>query len=180
MNTIKIKSSKTKFLLILTASLIFIILGLFFVINPDHFVSTIFRNPILIRITGFVSIIFFSICLFFLMKVFLIKKINLIINKDGIIDNSSYTSVGMIFWNDIISINSINVASNKFLIIKVKNPDKYINNQTRVKRRLLEKTFKTYGSPISISPTILACNFNELETIILKAFNDYKNINSKV
>lgn len=180
MNTIKIKSSKTKFLLIITVAVIFIILGLFLVVNPNYFISDIFRNSTVISITGFISIIFFSMCLILIIKVFVTKKISLIVNEKGIIDNSSYTSVGMIFWNDITSIHSIDIASNKFLIINVKNPNKYINNQTGIKRRLLEKTFKTYGYPISISSTILACSFKELEVIILESFNDNKNIDTKL
>ncbi|WP_378106641.1 STM3941 family protein [Chryseobacterium sp. sg2396] len=179
MNTIKIKSSKTKFLLIITAAVIFIILGLFLVINPDYFISNIFRNSIVISITGYISIIFFSICLILIIKVLVSKRISLVVDEKGIIDNSSYTSVGMISWNDITSIHSISISSNKFLIINVKNPHKYINNQNDIKRRLLEGTFKTYGSPISISSTILACSFKELEAIILESFNDNRNIDIK-
>ncbi|WP_294215788.1 STM3941 family protein [uncultured Chryseobacterium sp.] len=180
METSEIKSSKTKLLLMMLGSLAFITLGLFFVGNPDNFISAIFKNTIIISIIGFISIIFFSICLIFIIRYFFFKKINLIINEKGIIDNSSYTSVGMISWNDINSINSISISSNKFLIINVKNPHKYINNQTNFKKKLLERTFKTYGSPISISSTILACNFNELETSILKGFNYYKSTNNRV
>ncbi|PWN63542.1 hypothetical protein C1631_021405 [Chryseobacterium phosphatilyticum] len=175
MNTIEIESSKTKLLLMLLGSLIFVILGVFLTTNPDIFVSVIFRNIIFIRIVGIISIIFFGLCLIFLTKVFLTKKINLIISKEGIVDNSSYVSVGAIFWDDIISIKRIDVMSTKFLIINVKDPNKYLNTQSGIKRKLLQKTFKTYGTPISISSNTLAYNFDELEKVIFKFYNDYKN-----
>ncbi|PIF45758.1 hypothetical protein CLU96_2770 [Chryseobacterium sp. 52] len=177
MNTIEIKGSKNKQALMLLAALAFVILGLFLAINPDKFVSALFRNTSLVRIVGVASIIFFGFCLVIFIKNFFTRNFNLIINEKGIIDNSSYVRKGMIFWNDIISIKSIDVMSTKFLIINVKDPDKYINSQNNVKKKILQRTFKTYGSPISISSNTLACNFDELEKVILKSYNDYKKVN---
>ncbi|QIY90532.1 STM3941 family protein [Chryseobacterium gallinarum] len=174
MNTIEIKGSKTKLTLMLLAALIFVSLGLFFVTNPDKFISAIFKNAFFIRIVGIASILFFGLCLIFLTKSFFTKKINLIINEKGIIDNSSYVSVGMIFWDDITSIERIDVMSTKFLVIYVKDPEKYINIQSNIKKKLLQRNLKTYGSPISISSNTLTCSFNELEKIVLKYYNENK------
>ncbi|MEF9477790.1 hypothetical protein OWR28_08830 [Chryseobacterium sp. 1B4] len=111
----------------------------------------------------------------FLSKSIFSSKFNLVINEKGIIDNSSYVSVGMILWDDITSIKSISVVSTKFLIINVKDPNKYINNQNTTKQKLLRRTLKTYGTPISISSNTLAFNFDELESTILKFYHKYKN-----
>jgi len=142
MNTIEIKSSRTKLILLLSGSLIFIILGIFLTVNHDKFTSAIFRNVIFIRIAGIAAMLFFGLCLIILIKSFFTKKFNLIINEKGIIDNSSYVSVGMIFWTDITSIKSINVVSTKFLIINVKDPNKYLNNESGIKKKLLERPIK--------------------------------------
>nr|WP_120233474.1 STM3941 family protein [Chryseobacterium sp. AG363] len=114
MNTIEIKSSKTKLVLLVSGSLIFIILGVFLAVNPHKFASFIFRSVTFIRMVGIVAILFFGLCLIILIKSLLTKKFNLIINEKGIIDNSSYVSVGLIFWNDINSIKRIDVVSTKF------------------------------------------------------------------
>jgi hypothetical protein len=175
MNSIEIKSNKTKLTLMLLGSLMFIFLGGWLAINPDKFLSTIFRNVFFIRIAGIVAILFFGVCLIFLLKSIFTNKFNLVINEKGIIDNSSYISVGMILWDDITSIKSISVVSTKFLIINVKDPNKYINIQNTIKQNLLRRTLKTYGTPISISSNTLAFNFDELEKAILKFYNKYKN-----
>lgn len=175
MDSIEIKGSNKKLTLMLLGSLIFICLGGWLAINPDKFLSTMFRNTSFIRITGIAAILFFGICLMFLSKSIFSRKFNLVINEKGIIDNSSYVSVGMILWDNITSIKSISVVSTKFLIINVKDPDKYINSQNATKQALLKRTLKTYGTPISISSNTLAFNFDELESTILKFYHKYKN-----
>jgi hypothetical protein len=55
----------------------------------------------------------------------------------------------------------------KFLMIFVTNPDKYISRQTNVlKRKTAEINYKSYGSPISLSTNTLKCNFDELKNIL--------------
>ncbi|WP_332454808.1 STM3941 family protein [Chryseobacterium aquaticum] len=175
MNTIEIKSSKTNLILLLSGSLIFIILGVFLAVSPHKFNSFIFRSVIFIRIAGIAAIFFFGLCLIILIKSLFTKKFNLIINEEGIIDNSSYVSVGTILWSDINSIKSINVMSTKFLIINVKDPNKYLNKEKGIKRKILERTYNTYATPISISSSTLSYNFDELEKVISNFYNEYKN-----
>lgn len=174
MNTIEIKSSKTKLILLVSGSLIFMILGIFLAVSPHKFASFIFRSVTFIRMVGIVAILFFGLCLIILIKSLLTKKFNLIINEKGIIDNSSYVSVGAIFWSDINSIKKIDVMSTKFLLINVKDPNKYLNKESGIKRKILERTYKTYGTPISISSNTLSYNFDELEKAISKFYNEYK------
>lgn len=175
MNLIEIKNSKTKLILMILGSLMFIILGIFLTINPDKSVSGIFRNTSFIRIAGILSILFFGVCLILLLKSIFTNKFNLVINEKGIIDNSSYVSVGMVLWDDITSIKSISVMSTNFLIINVKDPNKYISIQNTMKKKILKRTLTTYGTPITISSNTLAYNFDELEEIVLKFYNEYKN-----
>ncbi|MGE8555712.1 MAG: STM3941 family protein [Chryseobacterium jejuense] len=126
MSKIEIKSSKTKLFLLLLGVLIFLFLGLFLAFKPSKFVSTIFRSEIFICLAGILAILFAVFCLSVLIKSFFTKTSNLIIDETGINDNSSFSSVGMILWEDIVSVKTITVVSTKFLLIEVKNPDKYI------------------------------------------------------
>ncbi|MCG2792873.1 MAG: hypothetical protein L6262_04915 [Weeksellaceae bacterium] len=175
MNQIEIKSSKKKILLLILCLLVFIILEIPLIINPEKYVSTLFRNASFIRIS---SIIGFVICVFALIafiSVVFTRKMSLIINNEGIIDTSSYVSKGMIPWNDIISIKIIDVMSTKFLLINVKNPKKYVDNETsKIKKSLLQSTLKKYGTPITISSTTLQYDFDKLEKLILDSFENYK------
>ena len=56
------------------------------------------------------------------------KHPGLIINNFGIVDNSGYVSAGMVYWTDVIEINTSKLFFSECIIIKVKNPERYIKN----------------------------------------------------
>ena len=175
MNQIEIKSSKKKILLLILGLLVFIIIEIPLIMNPEKYVSTLFRNPLFIRVTSIIGFIFCSFVLIAFIKVVLSRKLGLAINNEGIIDNSSYISKGLIKWDDIVSIKRIDVMSTKFLLIGVKNPEKYVDNETsKIKKRLLQSNLKKYGTPITISSTTLEYDFDRLEEVLLSSYNEYK------
>ena len=176
MNQIEIKSSKKKILLLIFGLLVFIIIEIPLIMNPERYVSTLFRNPLFIRITSIIGFVICFITLIVFVKVVLSRKLGLTINNDGIIDSSSYISKGLIKWDDIVSIKRIEVMSTKFLLIGVKNPERYVDNETnKIKKRFLQVNLKKYGAPITISSTTLEYDFEKLEKVLLNAYKEYKN-----
>lgn len=99
----------------------------------------------------------------------------LIIDLNGITDNSSNLSVGLIKWTDITDIRSDNDNSTKFLYIFVKNLEKYIQKK-KFTRRLMRMNLNMTGTPLYISSITLKCSFKELERIVFKEFDRYKNV----
>jgi len=68
------------------------------------------------------------------------------------------------------------VMSTKFLLIEVKNPEKYIGKaKSRMKARLMKTNMKMYGTPLSITSNTLKYDFNELEKLIQTEFENSKN-----
>ncbi len=67
-----------------------------FICNPEKFVSYIFRNPELIRISGIAAIIFSTLCILYISIKLFDKKPGLTIDQKGITDNSNYNKVGLI------------------------------------------------------------------------------------
>jgi serine phosphatase RsbU (regulator of sigma subunit) len=91
----------------------------------------------------------------------------LVINSMGILDNSGLVSAGMVFWTDVVEINTSKVIFSDCIVIKVKNPKRYITNQKNYFKRLwLEQEYKRIGSPINISISGLQFKFNDLFRII--------------
>ncbi|UKB85377.1 hypothetical protein LF887_07055 [Chryseobacterium sp. MEBOG06] len=175
METKVIKPSNKKFLSLTIGSLIFTILGVLFIILPDVFITRLINNVILIQFIGILAMLFFGFALFTMIKKKIFdKNIGIIVNEEGIIDNSSFVGVGLIKWEDVISIEKSNVASTNFLLIKVKNPEYYINISTGIKSKLLAGNYKSYGTPISISSNFISCSFTQLEDIILNSFEKFK------
>lgn len=166
MNKIEIPLSKTKILLLLIGSIVFVILGTFFLITPDTFISSIFRNSQAIRIAGIAAVLFFGAVGAYGFRKLFDKTIGLTIDENGITDNTNATSVGLIDWNDIVEIRTEQVMSTKFLLIFTKNPDKYMERVNGFKRKIMQGNMKMYGTPLSITSNTLKYNFDDLQRLI--------------
>jgi hypothetical protein len=172
---IEIPLNKKKMLLTFFGAVAFVGLGVLFLINPSIFVNTIFRNPTIIFIAGLASILFFGLVAITVFRKLSDKKAGLIINRQGIIDNSSGVSAGLVLWSDIEEIKISNVMSQKFLMFIVRNPQDYIDKVTNpLKRKGMEMNYKTYGSPISISANSLQTNFDNLYKLLSEKMKEYK------
>lgn len=171
----EIPLSRTKITGILIGTIVFVILGVLFMINPKTFVSPIMRSPEIIRISGIAAVCFFGLCLVFLIKKLSSNKIGLTIDQYGITDNTNATSVGLVEWDDITGIEKKQVMSNRFLILHTNKPEKYIDRAKNViAKQAMNMNNKTYGSPITIISNSLKIDFNDLERLIRSEFEERK------
>lgn len=171
---IKIPLSKNKISLLFLGALLFVIFGIWFLYNPETFADSIYRprSSEFIQIVGIIAVVFFGICGIFAFKKLFDKKDGLIINKSGITDNSSGTSVGLIKWNDIVGIEIAKVHSQKFIMIEVSNPEYYISlKKSSIGKMTMKANYNQFGTPLSISANSLRINFAELRTIIEEQFD---------
>ncbi len=176
-NRIEIGFSKTKIVLALVGSIVFVVFGFLFILNSDMFVSSLVSNMGVIRVIGFVSVTFFGFCLIIIVRKLLDNRMGLTIDENGINDNSSATSVGLIDWEDILRIETLEIASTKILMIFTDKPDKYINRaKNRFYKKLIKANYEMYGSPISITSNTLKIKHADLEALIAKELERRKNI----
>lgn len=96
------------------------------------------------------------------------------IDSEGLFDNSSLVSVGLIEWDDITSIRTGKVNTTRFLFIDVKNPEEYLSRFGKLKTWWLKVNAGPFGTPISISAVLLACSFDELENRVREAYEKNK------
>lgn len=172
---IEIPLSKNKMLLTFVGAIVFVGVGLWFLINPPKISNPIFGNPTLLFIVGLASILFFGLVAVTILRKFSDKKPGLVINRQGITDNSSGVSAGLIPWTDIQEIKVLQVMNQKFLMFIVSNPQDYLEKVTNpLKRNAMKMNYKTYGSPISISSNALQTNFDDLHKLLIEKMNEYK------
>lgn len=172
---IEIPLSKTKMMLSFLGSLIFVGLGLWFLIIPPKSNHWLFGIPTLVFIIGLASVIFFGLVAVIIFLKLSDKKPGLIINTNGITDNSSGVSAGLIPWTDIQEVKIAQVMNQKFLMFIVRNPQDYLNKvKNPLKRNAMKVNYKTYGSPISISSNALQTNFDDLYKLLIEKMNEYK------
>jgi serine phosphatase RsbU (regulator of sigma subunit) len=133
------------------------------IVSDDSFsigsAYSILINLILSAASGFLSI--------YAAKRWLDKGPGLEINKLGIIDNSGFVSAGNIFWSDVEEVNTNKILFSDCIIIKVKNPERYIRNQKNpFKRMWLRMENRYYGSPVNISTGGLKFKAKDLFRIV--------------
>jgi hypothetical protein len=172
---IEIPLSKKKILLLFFGAITFVVIGVFFLINPSMFINDMARNPTIIFIAGLASVLFFGLCAIFAFRKLFDKKVGLVINREGIIDNSNGVSAGLVLWSDINEVKTCTVASQKFLMLIVNNPQDYIDKVSNpLKRKTMAMNYKTFGSPINISANSLQTNFDNLHNLLIEKMKEYK------
>lgn len=124
----------------------------------------------LIHGIGLAAIVFFGACGVFGIKKLFDNNPGLVFNSSGIVDHSSGVSAGLIPWSEIVGAEIFEVHKQKMLIIKVRNPQKYIERGGALKRMVNKANYKLCGSPIAITSNALKINFSEL----LSLFQQYK------
>ncbi len=175
---IEIPLSRKKITLLLLAAITFVIGGIWIATNPDRFIPNIFRitNPEIIWIGGIAGILFFGAAGIYGIKKLFDKKVGLIIDSNGIIDNSNASSIGLIEWSDISEIRTKQVMSTKFLLIDIVNPDKYIAKaKNGFQSKLMKANMNMYETPLSITSNTLKYDFGKLEKLIQTEFKKNKN-----
>ena len=178
-NKIEIPLSKKKIILLLLAAIAFVAGGIWIATNPERFIPNIFRitNSEIIRIGGIVGILFFGAAGIYGIKKLFDKKVGLIIDSNGITDNSNASSIGLIEWNDISDIRTKQVMSTKFLLIDIVNPEKYIGKaKNGIQARLMKANMNMYETPLSITSNTLKYDFGELEKLIQTEYKRNKNV----
>ncbi|MDR6845611.1 STM3941 family protein [Flavobacterium granuli] len=175
MSKIEFKSSKKIYLsilgcVILTSAFI----PLYF--YPTYFISSVFRNVFFIKIIGLIGFLLLGWATLVLIFKAYENKISLTVDDFGILDNSNLVKTGLIEWKDIEEIK----INNRLILIDVNNPEKYIEKaESKFQAFLIKSNIKIYGTPITISSSLLNCDLNKLEKILKKEFKKYNLDRSK-
>ena|ERR1700733_8553558 len=175
MTQIEIQMSKFKLILMVIGSLIFVLSGIAFFMNPSKFVSPICRSPAVIFSAGLAGILFFGFVGFSIFKRIFDNKPGLLISDDGIVDNSSGLSAGYIPWSDIAAIKEKKILNQNLISIVVNNPWDYIKKQPNaVRRKTMQKNYELFGTVISISTNGLKYDYTDLIELLKNKFQEYK------
>lgn len=159
-----IELSKTKLLLLITGAVIFVALGIWmYQLNPAWIeAQRRFNSPVLVHGIGIVAIVFFGACGAAGINKLFDKRPGLVLSAAGIVDNSSAVSAGLIPWSDIQGFGIHEIQKQKMLVIKLADPEKYIQAGGSMKQALHRMNVRICGSPIAISSNALKINFDEL------------------
>lgn len=175
MDKIEIPISKKKTILSIIGALMFILVGIWFVIYPPHEFLTFSVSAALGQILGAIAILVFGIFSIGLFKILINKKVGLTIDSVGILWNAGGLSVGFVPWEDVVEIKEYKINGQPFINVIVTDPQKYLHRyKSYLSRRMAEMNIKLCGTPVNISATSLKCNFRELHKLLTFAFDEHK------
>ncbi|NDI33233.1 STM3941 family protein [Chengkuizengella sediminis] len=118
---------------------------------------------------------FFSLCgifMFGMAILFYLKRLkypapSIILNKEGIYDNSSAFKTGMIKWEEINRMYIYDIKKNRFLGLEINNFDQFVSKQNRFMKLLIKINQKFYRTPITIPESMLSIRLEELIELII-------------
>lgn len=122
MTKIEIPLRRNKLLLGIGGSILFITLG-FYLFMTVAYQQTRYR-PELVKCLGIAAIVFFSGTGIYGSRKMFDNNIGLIIDNNGITDNTNASSSGLIRWADITEIRTEQVMSTKFLAHLHQRPER--------------------------------------------------------
>jgi hypothetical protein len=164
---VEIPLSKGKLIKGFAGSVIFVAASIWMLTTDSSSGRGLLSSPMIkysIAVTGIVFFGFLGVMYLFKLRD---RKPGLVIDENGIIDNSGGLAAGFIPWTDIENFSIEKVMKQQFLVIAVKNPEFYIENQKSIlKKKGMQYNLRSYGSPIAISTNTLNCKLPELLNLL--------------
>jgi hypothetical protein len=97
----------------------------------------------------------------------------LVIDAEGIIDNSSGVAAGRIRWSEVTAIGTSFVVGQRFVCVLVTDTERFLTQGTRLQRFLRRRNMELVGTPITISSNGMAVRFGTLEAALVRGFEEY-------
>ena len=153
-----ISTSKKFILLGLLGSLLFVTIGiLMFNSEPSRKYSSTF-----LQAWGIIGIAFFGLTAVYFFKKLLELKPGLIMDENGIWNNSSIISNHTIKWSELSGVGLTKIGKEKILFLYFKDDRSFIKKFNFLERFFMKLNLSLYNSPIGISTRSLKYDVEKL------------------
>ena len=119
---------------------------------------------------GIFAGVFFAFCAIYSCVKLFDQRPGLVVDGEGIIDNSSGVAAGRIGWDEIVGLQVYQISRQRFLTILVSDPKKYADRGPFFTRMANAVNTRMTGSPINISSSTLGLNFDDLVEMLTATF----------
>jgi hypothetical protein len=117
---------------------------------------------------------FFGLCAIYALFKVVDSRPGLIIDRQGIVDNSSAVAAGRILWHEVVDLEVSEIKGQRFITIEVVDPKRFVDRGSLFARMLNAVNTEITGSPINIASTSLRIDFDRLVRVLTDAFVKYK------
>lgn len=129
---------------------------------------------VLLRIVGSFSVIVSGLAFLVILRKHFGRKAALVIDDQGIVDQASPMKIGRIPWSDIENIEISPAAGREWLVIRLNDPDAYLQRVSAWRRHVGAANTRMVGSPVVISPSILDFDDGELWAILTERLDGWR------
>jgi len=113
-------------------------------------------------LAGLAAAVFFCVCGIYALWRLIRPRPALVISRQGIVDNASALSVGLLRWDEIAELYEYRYKNQVMLGIVPRNLDTLLMKQPAWKRRLLRANLWLGTAPVNIPQVILPMKVSEL------------------
>jgi hypothetical protein len=179
-NSTEINLDKTRLAKLLVCSVLFLVGGLWMIITDPQSRNPLFNSPLLKAFAFYGALIMGACGVYFFSRKLFDRRPGLIIDRNGIVVNTSIFSLGLIPWSDISRIYESHIQASMaskqyFVTVELIDPGKYISREKNaLKKWLLKANTRNYGSPVHITTNGLQTNHKDLFQLLSQALEKYK------
>ena len=168
--------SKNKIVLLLFGAVVFVAGSVWMWSIAD---SQNRHSPLFMKSVAAAGGLFFGLCGIYGGYKLFDTRPGLIIDDQGLIDNSSAVAVGRIPWDDIAALRLSVIAGQRLISILLTEPEKYASRGNLFGRMLNATSAKMTGSPINIASIAVRIDFDELVQVLTDAFERHRPAESR-
>jgi len=132
------------------------------------------RIPPVPELVGWAGILFFGFCGGWILSRLFSHRISLVLDRDGLVENSSALPGGRIPWEQITRIGITTVEKQRFLGIDVRDRTLLPSSTSRFRRWLDGQNLGITGFPVNIPSTTIDRTLEELHDLIAKYWKEPK------
>lgn len=155
--TVALYPSRTKTGGLACLAALFVAIGCFMIAGDEVF-------P---RIIGFLCVFFFGICFLYLAYRTMKRQPSLLIDDEGVTDNSSYIGGGRLTWQDIRAVRLYDYMGQRMIGLELHDPQALYDRQSGFKRLLLKANKGLVKPQVNIPQAGLALPIEQVYDLLL-------------
>ena len=143
----------------------------YFIVHPD---GSRRHSPWFLQTVGIMGALVFGALSGLTIAQLFGRKPGLVVDRQGLIDHTTHLGVGRIDWAEVRGLRTVKIRMNKFLVIDVHDPARFVDRGNVAQRILRAGNLRVQGSPVALSSILLEAGFDRMTDVVRRFFDQAK------
>ncbi|MCL2713133.1 MAG: hypothetical protein FWD68_00660 [Alphaproteobacteria bacterium] len=156
-----IELSRRKILSVVVGAFVLGCIGAWLIFLDDNTIRGARHDqmPWLVHSVGIITVAFFGACTVCGIRKLLDNNAGFIFSPYGFLDNSISVGGCTVPWIDVVGTEEVVISMQRMLVVKLREPEKYLEYGWGLREIIRKATYKSYSSPIIITSALLNVDF---------------------